>query len=341
MRHRLARGESIDGSRGNPGNDLTFEKFAWQWFEQYVVPSNGFNEQRMKRCILRSSLVPFFGRTPLAGISSRQIARYKAFCVAGGASNKTINNRLTVLRKCLSTAREWLDLPGAMPNTKRLKCAPPRTDFLSHEECEALLANADGVVFELILTALRTGMRQGELKALQWNSINWETRSLVVRHSRDDYRKILVAPKSNRERQVPLDVDVYDLLDRRKKSTGYVFLDTDGEPFNFCRMERRLSAACKKAGLRKIGWHALRHTFASHLAMRGVPLTAVQALLGHTSITTTMRYSHVAPSTLRSAIDLLNPKQLAAGNAGQTEGNIWIQEELRKMTQEIASSRIY
>ena len=327
--------------RGAVDSDLTFEKFAWQWFDQYVVPNNVHNEHRMKRCILRSSLIPFFGKTPIAQINSRQIAQYKAFCINRGTSNKTINNRLTVLRKCLVTAHEWLGIPGDLPDTKRLKCPPSRTDFLSSEECVALLSHADGVVFELILTAMRTGMRQGELKGLQWSSINWESRSLVVRHSRDDYRKILVAPKSNRERQIPLDNDVYDLLFRRRQNAGYVFLDADGKPFNFCRMARRLTATCKKAGLRKIGWHILRHTFASHLAMRGVPLTAVQALLGHSTITTTMRYAHVAPSTLRSAIDLLNPKQLAVADAGQIEGNAWLREEQRRVTQEIASSRIY
>ena len=60
-------------------------------------------------------------------------------------------------------------------------------DYLSPDECELLLANANGVIREMLLTALRTGMRQGELKGLQWSSIDWQNRSITVRDSLCDY----------------------------------------------------------------------------------------------------------------------------------------------------------
>src|SRR5262249_29138219 len=132
---------------------------------------------------------------------------------------------------------------------------------------------------------------------------------------------------SNRARHIPLDVDVYETLYRRKQETGYVFLDLDQQPFDYHRMERRLKKSCVGAGLRKIGWHTLRHTFASHLAMRGVPIPAVQQLLGHSNITTTMRYAHLAPSTLRAAIDMLNPKRMTDADFGQPVGNAWFRNE--------------
>src|SRR5712672_1495501 len=69
--------------------------------------------------------------------------------------------------------------------------------------------------------------------------------------------------------------------------------------------------ACKRAGLRPISWHVLRHTFASHLVMRGVPLKAVQELMGHATIEMTMRYAHLSPDVRRSAVQLLDH-----GNAG-------------------------
>jgi len=126
------------------------------------------------------------------------------------------------------------------------------------------------------------------------------------------------------------------VLHKRKKSTGYVFLDADGEPFDNKRLNRRLTTLCKKAALRKVGWHVLRHTFASHLAMRGVPIVAVKELLGHSNIVTTMRYAHVAPSTLRTAIDMLNPKSGHDAGLGQPVGNQWLWMQRQEATQKSA-----
>src|SRR3954468_13714562 len=60
LRQRITRGEKIDGPA--PEHDISFEKFAWKWFEEYAVPNNRFSEQRIKRYTLKSSLIPFFGR---------------------------------------------------------------------------------------------------------------------------------------------------------------------------------------------------------------------------------------------------------------------------------------
>lgn len=82
---------------------------------------------------------------------------------------------------------------------------------------------------------------------------------------------------------------------------------------------RRFWRATRKAGLRHIGWHTLRHTFASHLAMRGVPLKAVQELLGHATIEMTMRYAHLSPHIPRDAVKLLDH--------GGRLGNGWAKTE--------------
>jgi integrase len=181
-------------------------------------------------------------------------------------------------------------------------------------------------------------MRQGELRGLQWSSISWENRTLTVRHSLNDRLKRLESPKSNRERHIPLDADVYEMLYRRKRSAGYVFLDTDGKSFNGQRLIARLRRVREKADLRKFSWHTLRHTFASQLATRGVPLHVVQALLGHSTITMTMRYAHVAPSTLRSAIEMLNPKTMVAGGFGQPAVNRWSETQRKEIAQTKAIS---
>jgi integrase len=335
LRHKLARGEQLDSGRHATQRDQLFEQFAWQWWDDYVVPNNKYSEQRAKKGILKRTLIPFFGKLPVNTIGTHHIERFKAQQLGCGVSHKTLRNRLTVLSKCLSCAHEWLALETPRPKVKWPKCPPPVTDYLSAEECELLLSNADGIIYEMILTALRTGMRQGELKGLQWSSINWENCSLAVRHSYCDVRKVLETPKSNRERHIPLDVDVYEMLHKRKKSIGYVFMDGN-KTFNSPRLNGRLATVCKKAGLRVITWHVLRHTFASHLAMKGTPLNIVQTLLGHSSISTTMRYAHVAPSTLRTAINLLNPKTAIQADFGQPVGNRWIAAQSRATAAQVS-----
>jgi len=304
LRHRLSRGETLGAKKTE---EHTFAKFADAWFNGYVITNNKPSEQRQKRFVLRTSLVPFFGRMHLSAISRRDIELFKAREQRRGLSNKTINNKLAILRKCLATAYDWEVMQTAPPPIRQLKCPPPKTDFLTSEEAERLLAHAEGVAHEMILLALRTGMRQGEIRGLQWEAIDWENRILTVRHSLCDYPKSLTSPKSNRERHVPIADDLYDILRERRKSTGYVFTHQRGGPFSQFSHLRVLRSAQQRAGLRKIGWHTLRHTFATHLAGK-VPLRTVQELLGHSTITMTMRYSHVSAENLRSAIALLSSR---------------------------------
>lgn len=256
----------------------------------------------------------------LDAITKKDIELFKASEQKKGLSNKTINNKLTVLRKCLSTAYDWGAMKNAPPGIKQLKCIPPVTDFLTPGEADRLLTHAQGVVYEMILIALRTGMRRGEIRGLQWEAIDWDNRILTVRHSFCDYTQSLTSPKSNRERYVPLADDLYEVLRARRKATGYVFTNRRGRPFPQQSILRALQEVQVSAGLRKIGWHTLRHTFASHLATK-VSLRTVQELLGHSTITMTMRYSHVSASHLRAAIDLLSVPVPPVPKLGQPVGN--------------------
>jgi len=91
-------------------------------------------------------------------------------------------------------------------------------------------------------------------------------------------------------------------------------LPCEWEPFTHSAVEAALRFACKRAGLRPIGSHVLRHTFCSHLAMRGAAPKAIQELVGHSTLSMTLRYMHLAPSALREAIGLLDFGQ-QMGNA--------------------------
>ena len=325
----MTRGEPLDRPTDRSASDETFDAFASKWLEDYVKPNNKYLEQRAKKYILSSSLIPVFGKMLISKIGPHDIERYKAAQIKAGVGSKTLKNRLTVLNKCLVTAYEWLNLAGAPPKIRWPQCASFRTVYLSAAECERLVARADGIIREMILMALRTGMRQGELKGLQWTSIDWENRSVAIRHSLRDVGQVLESPENNRERHIPLDTDVYEMLYLRMRPTGFVFTDEYGRPFNEPRLNRRLTRLCRLAEIRRITWHDLRHTFASQLAMRGVPLHIIQTLLGHSSITTTMRYAHVAPSALRPAIELLSAKRVPSANLGQPAGNEWLEAQFQ------------
>jgi integrase len=331
LRQKLTRGESIDKEKGKAqSQEQTFGQFAQRWFDEYVVPNSKPSTQYSRRGILFPSLIPFFGKTHVSKITVSDIERYKAHLLKMGLARRTINGHLVVFHHCVSTAYKWLQLDGVPPEITWLKCPPPIMDYLSFDESELLLSNADGIIREMILTALKTGMRLGELIGLQWSSIDWHNKLIIVRYSWSHYAKELGSPKSNRERHIDMTTDLYEMLLKRRKNTGFVFLDVDGEHFNQHRLNRRLTNVCKKAGMRHLGWHTLRHTFASHLVMRGAPVPAVQKLMGHSTIEMTMRYAHLAPSTLRATIDLLDPMWVLSASFGQPVGNRWLETQSKE-----------
>jgi integrase len=131
---------------------------------------------------MNSLIIPFFGHTPLDRLDTQLVEQYKSRKISEGLTNKTVNNHLTVLSSCLRTAQDWLDITR-IPKMIRLKTAPPKVDFLSQEECDLLLSHSSGFFHDIILMALKTGLRRGELIALSWSDINWSNQTLTVRHS--------------------------------------------------------------------------------------------------------------------------------------------------------------
>jgi integrase len=299
LKQRLAREEPIDGIKNEA---VTFSEYAANWFETYVKNNNKHSEITHKETILRVHLNPFFGRMKLDKINNLDIERYKAKKIKENLNPKTVNNHLTVLHKSFQCAVEW-GLIQNCPVMKKLKTPPSKFDYLTLDECELLSTHANGIWRDMIKVALGTGLRFGELIALTWDDINFGQRELTVRQAFAE--GVLGSPKSNKIRSLPMSDSVYEIFDEMKGRTGFVFSNANGEPLKQYICVRRLHAVCRKAGLRKIGWHVLRHTFASHLAQAGANLVAIQNLLGHSDIHTTMRYAHINRNVLREAIDSL------------------------------------
>jgi integrase len=159
----------------------------------------------------------------------------------------------------------------------------------------------------MIILAVDTGLRLGELSALDWPSIDFEKRSIAVRRTLT--RGEMSAPKSNRVRYIPMTDRVYKMLSGKSERIGLVFTIEPNKPLLQNRCLNNLVRICLRAGFRRTKWHSLRHTFASRLVSHGASVKAVQELLGHSEVTTTMRYAHLEPNVLKNTISILDGLQ--------------------------------
>lgn len=306
--------------QAEPEKTPTFAEYAEEWLTTYVRTNNRASEYRAKTRILHQHLIPQFGTRVLSKIQRRDVEGYKATKTAKGLTAKTINNHLTILGKCLRTAQED-DLLVSLPLIKWLPVKPPEFDFLTPLESHQLLRDRTEPMWaDLARLALRTGMRRGELIALDWSAVDLVKARLTVRQSLVE--GVMETPKTNRIRHLPLTSDVLAMLARHECRRGLVFKQSDGKPLSKRTMELGLDGLCRRAGVRHIGWHVLRHTYASQLAMEGVPLIMIRDLMGHSTIKMTERYAHLAPSPLAEAVPaLLRAEARALKECGQPMGS--------------------
>lgn len=327
LRQRLARGESLTPETIQQLKTISFEAFATEWFETYVKSNCKHSEILAKSGILRRHLVPWFGRMPINEIQILHIEQYKAEKIKTGLSPKTINNHLAALSKSLRCAEEWGKMSTASPKIKRLKNGSHRIDFLSPIESRQLIQDHSEPMWNcMILVALRTGMRLGELLGLDWSDIDWERRLITVRQSL--VRGVIGTPKSGKIRHIPLAPEAYEALANQRRLTGRVF-EIPGKEITHRVAANAIRRICKRMNVRKAGWHLLRHTFASHLAMEGTPIPVVQQLLGHSTIVMTMRYAHLSPSKLSEAVivfEALEKRELE--KFGQQVGKVLVRRAL-------------
>lgn len=302
LRQRLAHGESIDAP--SKAKVKTFEEFAKEWFDTYVKTNNKPSEQESKEGILRVHLFPWFGKTLLFQIATQQVERFKSAKQSEGLSPKSINNYLTVLGTCLRHAKDWGNL-DELPTIKRLKYEPPEPMVLSGNEIQAILSdNKESLINAMVLVALKTGMRFGELCGLQWSDVDLQHGLITVSHSLVDGH--LSTPKSGKARHIWMAPSLKIWFEEHHKSDGYVFQDKKGHPIRYSRARHALRRICRRAGIRPIGWHCLRHTFATTMLEKGISLSVVRDFLGHSNVEMTERYAHVLPSMMKEAADILD-----------------------------------
>ena len=157
----------------------------------------------------------------------------------------------------------------------------------------------------LVLLGGEGGLRCGEMMALEWADVDLQKRQLCVQRS--DWKGQVTIPKGGRLRYVPLTVRLTEALKQQRHLRGRrVVCQKNGDPLTQKMVQDHVGRAARAAKVTYQGVHVLRHTFCSHLAMRGAPARAIQELAGHQDLATTQRYMHVSPAAIGDAIRLLD-----------------------------------
>lgn len=277
----------------------SFVKVKIFWSKYFLWMKSNKKESTVRERITRwkKYLNPFLGEKTLAEITPALVEKYKTEKLKQGYSPASINRDIALLRHMLSMAVKWgyLKEHPLKGKIEMLREVPIRQwTFLTREEYEAVFENLSETYRDLYQFLVFTGARLGEALNLKWKDIIWEAGVAYLCDS-----------KANRPRVLVLSDQVLEILEERKmrlnpREDERVFRHSDSE------FRRAFKKALKQAGLPKsVRIHDLRHTFASWLAIKGVPLQQIKELLGHSQITTTLRYAHLNPDILRKVVNTL------------------------------------
>jgi len=232
-------------------------------------------------------------------------------------SNKSVNNVLSTLRTLLnySVKKHYLQ-STPMNAVEFLPVKQPTLEYWSRDEvCQFLLYasnkyNTDRSMYLLYLMALTTGIRQGELIGLKWDCVCFNSRLITVRRTYDVTQKLIKeTTKSKKVRYIGISDDLLVELIQHRNNNPVSFLVFDngtGECIGVDKLQGTFARDVKKARLRRIRFHDLRHTFASHYMMSGGNIFDLQQILGHSDTRTTMVYAHLAPSHIAHTTNIIN-----------------------------------
>lgn len=300
-----------------------FSGFAKTWLDLYVAVQCKPSTYRSREQVLRVNLVPFFGDANLRTITPMMVQRYKALKIQTHAA-KTVNNHLGILSRLFRSAVDWNYCDrNPVTGVGLLPLPPQEFRFWDRDQSDVFLEKLrqrDPKHYPVFRCALRTGLRQGELLALRWGDLDFVKRRLFVR--RNFTHGKTVTPKTGKSRMVPMSPGLASVLwDHRHLRGDLVFCREDGSHLSGDVLKRPMWRAQRAAGLPYISFHDLRHSFASQLVMKGVPLKAVQEFLGHSTMEMTMRYAHLSPAATQAYVEVLDEGSSATGPVGRSQ--VW------------------
>jgi integrase len=307
--------ERVLATHGKPKPDAkqevldkpTLKEFESRFLERYAK-ANRLKPSGVaaKRTILDVHLVPAFGDKTLDAITTEHVQQLKAALTE--RSPKTVNNVLTTLSVVLKTAVEWGVIERVPCSIRLLRTPKSTASFYDFDEYERLVeaARTESLAYLAVLLGGEAGLRCGEIMALKWTDVDLQKRQLCV--ARSEWKGHVTMPKGGRLRYVPLTKRLTDALRETRHLRGpRVLCDGEGKPLTQKVIQVTLRRVARRANV-KPGVHILRHTFCSHLAMRGAPVRAIQELAGHQDLGTTQRYMHLSPAAIEAAIRLLETR---------------------------------
>lgn len=275
--------------------DFKFRELA----EKYKMWTDGRQKSAIWKGYVIKQLLQEFSGVALNHFTTHMLEHFQTMRLKKGNKPATVNRLLAVISHMFTKAVDWKMMYKHIAQDINVRMLPEnnrRLRFLSNEECQALIDASDAHLKPIVITAINTGMRRGEILGLRWD------RHMDLKHG----FILLDNTKNGERREIPINQTLKAIFHglTRRIDIPYVFYDlTSGKHYKNVR--KSFATACRKAGIRDFHFHDLRHTFASHLVMAGVDLTTVKELLGHKDIKMTLRYAHLASSHKVRAVEIL------------------------------------
>lgn len=304
---RKTRDALSDGTYGvKSGEDVPTVNDYWSCFIEWCKGERHKPQGiESKEKNFRAHISPLFGRRRLDSFSLEDQRSLRARCADKAAS--TYNGIASAINKMLAVAKEEQQFSSEPFHFKLIKIPEQSTGFYDHQTLDLLVAAARKVstLAEcIVLLGADAGLRRGEMLALTYAKCDFTSRRLTIDVAESVVKKKRhVGPtKGLNSRAIPMTGRLHDALKRHKRTGVQVLMGRNG-PLRVSALKRVLRKVQKLAGVNDTGeTHILRHTFCSHLAMRGVPIMSIRNLAGHRKLETTLKYMHLAPGETDRAI---------------------------------------
>lgn len=300
-----------------PGNcKMTFAEAADTFMRLYASKKCKPNTSHGYQGYLKNHLLPYFGKMKLCEITPLAVNEFIAQEVETGRKNSTVNKYKKLMSQIFNFMIDnEVIVKNPLARIKSLKEEKnEEIRALSTEETQILLSKTKEIYpdfYPLLFTALFTGMRQGELMGLTWDSINWHTNKITIDKNFTHGR--VGTPKTGKTRRIDMSQELAKVLREWRLACpngklNLVFPNGDGCYQDANNMiKRRFKPALSRAGIDYLRFHDLRHTYASLLLAKNAPMKYVQHQLGHSSIKMTMDlYTHLLPEVNEQCVNLLD-----------------------------------